>query len=106
MVETNKLAMVAISKFFKDFFSNSKSKTPSAKPAPTIGPIKGEISMAPITTAVEFTLRPTDATRIAAIRIHKLEPEKEILSFTFSKTFCLFSSPLCKSNSLNMKWNF
>ena len=44
--------------------------------------------MAPITTAVEFTLRPTDATRIAAIRIHKLEPEKEILSFTFSKTFC------------------
>ena len=49
--------------------------------------------MAPITTAVEFTLRPTDATRIAAIRIHKLEPEKKkYYLLRFLKLFvCFFS---------------
>ena len=84
--------MVAISKFFNDFsvIQNQKHQVQNQKRLQWSHQRRN--NMAPITTAVEFTLRPTDATRIAAIRIHKLEPEKEILSFTFSKTFCLFSS--------------
>ena len=39
-----------------------------------IGPINGDISMAPIITAVELTLRPKEAKRIAAIRIQIVAP--------------------------------
>ena len=39
---------------------------------PTMGPMSGEISIAPITTAVEFTFSPTDATRMANMSTHKL----------------------------------
>ena len=39
-----------------------------------IGPINGEISIAPIITAVELTFRPSEAIKMANIRIHKLAP--------------------------------
>ena len=45
------------------------SVVPTAKPTPTIGPIKGEISMAPIITAVEFTFSPILAINIEKIKI-------------------------------------
>ena len=48
-------------------------------PAPTIGPIKGEISMAPITTAVEFTFNPTEAIIIAHAKTQTFAPEKAML---------------------------
>ena len=38
-------------------------------PTPKIGPIRGEINMAPITTGTEFALRPTEATKIVRIWI-------------------------------------
>lgn len=41
-----------------------------------IGPIKGEMSMAPMITAVELILRPMEAIKIAKIKVHKAEPEK------------------------------
>ena len=50
-----------------------------ANPAPTIGAIKGEISIAPITTAVEFTFKPTDAIMMAHAKIQTFAPEKEML---------------------------
>jgi hypothetical protein len=39
-----------------------------------MGPINGEMSIAPIITAVEFIFNPTEATKIANIKIHKLVP--------------------------------
>ena len=39
-----------------------------------IGPINGEISMAPIITAVELIFNPTDATTIAKTQIQRFVP--------------------------------
>ena len=43
-------------------------------PIPKIGDINGEINMAPMITAVEFTFNPMDAIKIAKIRIHRFGP--------------------------------
>ena len=40
-------------------------------PIPLIGPINGEISIAPIITAVEFVFSPIEASMIAKIRIQR-----------------------------------
>ena len=45
------------------------SLIPIESPTPKIGPIRGEISMAPITTAVELVFRPIEATSIEKIKI-------------------------------------
>ena len=47
-------------------------------PKPKIGPIRGEINMAPITTGMEFALRPTEATKIEQIKIQAVAPLIEI----------------------------
>ena len=39
-------------------------------PKPKIGPINGDINMAPITTAVESAFNPIEATNTAKIKIH------------------------------------
>ena len=41
-----------------------------------MGPITGEMSIAPIITAVELTLRPTDAMIMEKARIQTLGPRK------------------------------
>ena len=51
-----------------DFLSVSISLMAIDIPTPRMGPISGEISIAPITTAVEFALSPTEATKIEQIR--------------------------------------
>ncbi len=52
-----------------------------------MGPMSGEINMAPITTAVEFTFNPTDAMRIAQTRINMLVPRNTTpLSMAFMAT--------------------
>ena len=48
------------------------------KPNPKIGPIRGEISIAPITTGIEFAFKPTDATNIEHIKIQAVGPLIEI----------------------------
>lgn len=45
---------------------------PKANPAPIIGPIRGEINIAPIITAVEFTFSPIEATIIAQAKIQNI----------------------------------
>ncbi len=45
-------------------------------PIPMIGPISGDISMAPMMTAVEFMFKPKLAISTAQIRIHRLAPLK------------------------------
>ena len=49
---------------------------PMANPMPMMGPIKGEMSMAPMMTAVELTLSPKEAIKMAKINTHKLVPRK------------------------------
>ena len=58
------------------FLNKFRSAVPIAKPIPMIGPISGEMSIAPIMTAVELTLSPKEATKIARISIHKGAPLK------------------------------
>ena len=74
MVAVVTLKAVVIRKLFRERFISSKSFSPTDKPTPMIGPINGEINMAPIMTAVEFTFNPSDAIKMAKIRIHKLAP--------------------------------
>ncbi|MFC2490661.1 MAG: glycoside hydrolase family 25 protein, partial [Prevotella sp.] len=50
---------------------------------PMIGPIKGEISMAPMITAVELTFNPKEAMKIAKINIHSCAPWKLMELSTF-----------------------
>ena len=45
-------------------------------PTPRIGPISGEISIAPITTAVESAFNPIEATKIEHISIQAVAPLK------------------------------
>ena len=61
-------------KFIEEFFNVSKSLVAIEKPNPRIGPSNGEINMAPITTAVEFAFKPTDAIIIEQISIHAVVP--------------------------------
>ncbi len=42
-----------------------------------MGPISGEMSMAPMITAVELVFRPSEAMKMARIRISMLVPLKE-----------------------------
>ena len=48
--------------------------------------IKGEISIAPMITAVELTFKPIEAIRIAMIKIHILEPWMMVFSTIISSS--------------------
>ena len=67
-------------KLIKDLFSVSISLIANDIPTPKIGPISGEINMAPITTAVELTFKPMEATKMAKINIQAVAPFK-LISF-------------------------
>ena len=56
-----------------------------------MGPINGEINMAPIITAVELLIKPIDATIIEHIKIQMLIALKDI-SFLMSSTVCCLST--------------
>ena len=47
---------------------------PTAKPIPMIGPISGDMSMAPIMTAVELTFKPNEAMKMAKISTQRVAP--------------------------------
>ena len=67
--------MMPITKrFFPEDFISCMSLTPSPRPNPKIGPINGEINIAPMTTGMELTLSPTEAIITATARIHALGP--------------------------------
>ena len=57
--------IVAIERFFADFRKNEKSFMPKDNPKPIIGPMSGEISIAPIIMAMELILSPIEAIKIA-----------------------------------------
>ena len=56
-----------------------------------MGPISGDMSIAPMITAVELTFSPSEAMKIAVIRIHRLAPRKE-MPLVISETIYCFSS--------------
>ena len=70
--------MVAVAKLRNDRLIISKSDIPNPTPKPMIGPIRGEINMAPIITAVEFVLRPKEAINVAKIRTQRFVPLNSI----------------------------
>ena len=61
-------------KFSSESFTSLLSWMPSPKPKPRMGPITGEMSIAPIMTGMEFTFRPTDAMMIAQARMKTFGP--------------------------------
>ena len=73
-----------VPKCISDFLKVKKSFKANDIPIPRIGPIKGEISMAPITTAVESAFKPIEATKTAKIRIQAVAPLKGISAFMAS----------------------
>ena len=94
-----------------DFFNVSKSFIAIDKPKPKIGPISGEISIAPITTGIELALRPIDATKIEQIKIQAVAPLIEISSLIEFKVdslsvFCLKSNISFKNEKINLNKPF
>ena len=85
-------------KLRSDFFSRSKSFIPSESPMPMIGPMSGEMSIAPMITAVEFTFSPREATSVAKIRIHRLVPRNITPRLMHSTTSCCGALSSAKSN--------
>ena len=67
-----------IIRFLPELRNRSTSLVPSARPTPMIGPIRGEMSMAPMITAVEFTFRPTEAMTMEKARIQTLGPRNQM----------------------------
>ena len=59
-------------KLINDFLNVSTSLIATDRPKPTIGPISGEINIAPITTAVLLTFKPIEATNTENIKIQAL----------------------------------
>ena len=80
----NKLSTIIIAKFINERFKVSISLIAIDKPTPKIGPISGEINMAPITTAVLFAFNPIEATNIEHTKIQAVAPLKGISFFIAS----------------------
>ena len=74
-----------IPKLISDFLRVNISFIAIDIPMPKIGPISGEINMAPITTAVEFAFNPIEATNIEHIKIHAVAPLNDT-SFLIAST--------------------
>jgi len=74
----NTLKKTITEKLISDFLRVSKSLIAIDKPKPKIGPINGEISIAPITTGIELAFNPTEATNIEHTSIQALGPFTEI----------------------------
>ena len=54
-------------------------------PTPKTGPMRGAISIAPITTAVELAFRPMEARKMEQINTQAVAPRKGMSAFTASK---------------------
>ena len=66
-----------------------------SRPMPMIGPMRGDMSMAPIITAVEFGVEsPSEAMNMARIRMSMFDPLKETPSRMFASAWsCDTSCP-------------
>ena len=78
------LSNIIVPRLIRDVFKVSISFIAIDKPTPKIGPIKGDISIAPITTGIELVFSPIEATKIEQIRIQAVAPLNWILAFISS----------------------
>ena len=69
--------MAAITRLRNDCLISSKSVMPTPSPSPMMGPMSGEMSMAPIITAVELVLSPSDAMKMASTRMNRFVPRND-----------------------------
>ena len=90
--EATRLISIITSMFLRDDLSRPVSFIPSPSPIPKIGPRRGEISIAPMMTGIEFTFRPTDAMMMENTRIHTFGPLKYIL---FLMAFSAWNVSIC-----------
>ena len=74
----NTLKTTITVKFLRDLRKVSISLIAKDSPIPKMGPIKGEINMAPITTAVELAFNPIEAINMEQMRIQDVWPLKGI----------------------------
>ena len=88
-------------KLRSDFFSRSKSLMPSESPTPMIGPMIGEMSIAPMITAAELTFRPSEATIAAKISTQRFTPRNST-PFEIDAT----TSSRCAVSSSRLKRSF
>ena len=68
-VDARMLITTITIRFLNDFFRKDVSLVPRPYPIPNIGPMSGDMSMAPMITAIELVFRPTDATIMAKARM-------------------------------------
>ena len=68
-VETIRQIITIINKLSAAFLRRVVSFTPKLYPIANIGPISGDINIAPIMTGIELTFSPTDAMTMAKARI-------------------------------------
>ncbi len=73
-VDATRLMSTMMMRFFNAARRRSKSWVPRERPMPMIGPMSGEMSMAPMMTAVELTFRPTEAMTMENARIQTFGP--------------------------------
>ena len=105
-----RLIKTIVRRFLNDSFIRLMLFVPIDRPTPSIGPMTGEMSMAPIMTAVEFTFSPTDAMMMAKVRIHTFAPRNQIpLRIRFSAPAVSRSPPSWETllkNSFILKSGF
>ena len=85
------LSRVATARWVKALRSRSRSLVPMASPMAMMGPMRGEMSMAPMMTAVEFTLSPREAMKVAKMRIQSDAPRKLALALMRCTVSCWLS---------------
>ena len=78
-VEATRLMATMMSRLRIESLMSDMSLVPRPRPTPKIGPIRGDMSMAPMMTGMELTFSPTEAMTIEKARIHALGPLKNML---------------------------
>ena len=71
--------MTITAKFFSESLMREVSLVPRPRPKPRIGPISGDMSIAPIITGIELRFKPTEAMIMAQARMKTFGPLKGTL---------------------------
>ena len=81
----------AMVRFPSAFLKVLASLVPKPNPMPMMGPIKGLINIAPMTTAAELTLSPMEQMMMLNTKIHRLNPRNS-MSFLMPTMVCSASA--------------
>ena len=78
MADDSTAMPAATPRLVRDFRTVPASLMPTPNPNPMMGPMSGEINMAPMTTAVESTFKPMLAITMEKTRIQRLNPRNSM----------------------------